>query len=378
MIETEPALESIRGKRIAHLIETDGPGGAERMVALLAAAFQSGGCPSVVVLPTNGEGWLARQLDGTSVVIEHLALRGPPSPRPILALARLLRRHRVDVVHSHEFTMAVVGSAAARLAGVPHFVSMHGGRYYASALHRRLAMRVAVGISAGVVGVSQSAAEHLREDLHLRGNRVSVIPNGVRRPPRAAGTLRSELGLAADDRLVVAVGNLYPVKGHDILVAALADLARTVPNVHVAIAGRGDMQEPLQRQAEQLGVAARLHLLGYRADVGNVLASADVFAMPSRSEGLPLAVLEAMFAGLPIVATDVGDVATVLDQGSGIVVPPGDPAKLAAGLRTMLTDEPEARRYAQAALERASEEYDLARTVERYAALFAAHLDLNH
>ena len=377
MTDPETALERIRGKRIAHMIESDGPGGAERMVATLASAFETAGCPSVAVLPDGGEGWLAGQLEGTGVVIDHLALRGPISPRPILALARLLRRHRIDVVHSHEFTMAAVGSAAARLVGVPHFVTMHGGRYYASAFHRRLAMSAAARISAGVVGVSDSAARHLREDLHLHPDRVVVIPNGVRRPPPAVGTLRAELGLASDDQLVVAVGNLYPVKGHDFLVSALAELAPSVPNVHVAIAGRGEMHDALQRQAETLGVGTRLHLLGYRPDVGNVLASADVFAMPSRSEGLPLAVLEAMFAGLPIVATDVGDVATVLDRGAGIVVPPGDPARLAAALRELLTDRSAAERYAAAALTRAAEEYDLARTVERYASLFAARLGLN-
>ncbi len=376
---TDPALalDRIRGARIAHMIETDGPGGAERMVAALAAAFESAGCPSVAVLPARGEGWLAKQLDGTGVVIDHAALHGPISPRPILALARLLRRHRVDVVLSHEFTMAVLGSAAARLVGVPHFVTMHGGLYYASAAHRRLAMKATVRMSAGLVGVSESVATQLRNDLHLRHDRVTVIPNGVPRPPQVSGTLRAELGLAPTDRLVVAVGNLYPVKGHDVLVNALAQVAKTIPGVHVAIAGRGEMREPLQRQAEELGVAPRLHLLGYRADIANILASGDVFALPSRSEGLPLAVLEAMFTGLPIVATDVGDVASVLAEGAGLVVPPEDATSLAGALGVVLTDRTAAERLGAAALRRAGAEYDLSQSVERYAALFARRLGVD-
>jgi L-malate glycosyltransferase len=377
MTDKGTALARIRGRRIAHLIESDGPGGAERMVATLADAFQGAGCPSLVVLPARGEGWLAGQLEGTGVTIDHLALHGPISPGPAFALARLLRRHRVDVVHSHEFTMAVYGSAASRLAGLPHFITMHGGRYYASAWHRKLAMQFAVRVSAGLVGVSESVATQLRRDLGLRDGHVCVIPNGVRRSAPAAGTLREELGLRRTDRLIVAVGNLYPVKGHDVLLSALAELGANVPDVHLAIAGRGDLHDDLVTQARSLGIAARLHLLGYRADVTNVLASADVFALPSRSEGLPLAVLEAMFAGLPIVATDVGDVATVLGAGSGLVVPPNDSARLAGALRVLLSDHSVAERLGEAARRRAEEEFDLQRTTERYASLYAPRLGVD-
>ncbi len=359
------------------MIESDGPGGAERMVAALAGSFDHAGCPSIAVLPAQGEGWLAKQLEGTRVVIDHVALGGPPSPRVVLAIARMLRRHRVDVVHSHEFTMAVFGSAAARLAGVPHFITMHGGRHYASAAHRRWAMKAAARMSAGLVGVSESVATQLRDDLHLRDDRVTVIPNGVPRPPLVSGTLRAELGLAPTDRLVVAVGNLYPVKGHDVLISALAEVVKTVPDVHVAIAGRGDRRDALLRQAEELGVSPRLHLLGYRADIANILASGDVFALPSRSEGLPLAVLEAMFAGLPIVATDVGDVASVLAEGAGLVVPPEDAISLAGALQTVLTDRSVSERLGAGALRRANAEYELSRSVERYAALFARRLGVD-
>ena len=371
MTDNGHALRQIRGRRIAHLIESDGPGGAERMVATMAAGFESAGCPGVAVLPVRGEGWLAAQLDGTGVTIDHLALHGPISPRPAFALARLLRRHCVDIVHSHEFTMAVYGTAAARLTGLPHLITMHGGRYYASAVHRRLAMNAAVRMSGALVAVSESVAADLRCDLRLRDDRLSVIPNGVRRPAPAAGTVRGELGLGPADRLIVAVGNLYPVKGHDLLVRALGELSSAFPDVHVAIAGRGDLRDELLQLAESLGVASRVHLLGYRADITNVLASADLFALPSRSEGLPLAVLEAMFAGLPIVATDVGDVATVLGQGSGIVVPPNDAPRLAAALRTLLSDRVAAERLGQAALRRAGEEFDIQRSIERYATLYA-------
>jgi glycosyltransferase involved in cell wall biosynthesis len=292
----------------------------------------------------------------------------------VRALLDVLRRHRVDLVHSHEFTMAVYGAAAARLAGVPHVITMHGGRYYASSTPRRLAIGAAARMSGGVVAVSDSVAANLRRDLRLDGARVPVIRNGVRPTPRVNGTLRAELKLAPTDRLVLAVGNLYPVKGHATLISALAELTVRIPQAHVAIAGRGDLHDALERQARESGVGSRVHLLGFRADIGNLLASADAFALSSRSEGLPLALLEAMFAGLPIVATDVGEVAGALGEHAGVVVPPDDPALFAAALDVVLRDPRTARALGAAALRRAREEFTLALMVERYAQRYARQL----
>ncbi len=140
----------------------------------------------------------------------------------------------------------------------------------------------------------------------------------------------------------------------------------------------GETRDALLRQADELGVGSRLHLLGYRDDIANVLASGDVFVHPSRSGGSAAGGARSDVPGLPIVATDVGDVASVLDESSGLVVPPGDAAALAGALRVMLTDRNAARRFAAAALKRATEEYDLSRTVERYASLFATRLGLDH
>ena len=132
---------------------------------------------------------------------------------------------------------------------------------------------------------------------------------------------------------MVAVGNLYPVKDHATLLRALARL----PAARVAIAGRGDQEEPLRRLAAELGLSDRVHLLGLRDDVETVFAAADVFVQPSLSEGLPLAVLEAMANGLPVVATRVGGIPeAVVDGKTGLLVPPGDPAALAAALAAVL------------------------------------------
>jgi glycosyltransferase involved in cell wall biosynthesis len=286
-------------------------------------------------------------------------------------LEAAFRRHRIAVAHSHEFSMAVYGAWAAWRAGVPHVITMHGSRYYAGRLRRRIAMRAAIAMSGQSVAVSAPLAWHMKRDLALRSSAVLTIPNGVRHVRAGHTTLRDELRLEKDERLLVAVGNLYPVKGHHHLVDALALLTKRYPNVHLAIAGRGDREEALAAQARALGVANRVHLLGLRTDVTAILAAADIFVLPSISEGLPLAILEAMFARRPIVASDVGDVGVALGHGTaGILVEPGSPAALADALAGLLADPARAREMGERAGERASTEYDVDEMVRRYVRVY--------
>ena len=361
----------IGGLRIAHLIESDGPGGAERVVAGLATSLQAAGSENVVFLPADGEGWLARELEGSGVAIEYFKIDRPLSLACARGLVRAFRRHRFDVAHSHEFSMAIYGGWAAWCTGVPHVITMHGGRYYNDRLRRRLAMRAAIAASDRVVAVSESLADAISNDLGVARSKVAMLSNGVRHAELGVATLRQELSLSPDDRLVVAVGNLYPVKGHLHAIDALARLADRHPSVHLAISGRGELEGALLARAREQGLERRVHLLGLRSDVPAVLAAADLFVLPSLSEGLPLALLEAMFAGCPIVATDVGQVRVALANGTaGILVEPGNPKALAAGLDRLLSDPAEARRLGAVAALHAAGEYDLSRMVQRYAGVY--------
>lgn len=349
------------------------------MLASLVGALQCAGHENLVILPAAGEGWLARELSGTGASIEYFRLSRPFSPAFARWLADLFRRQRVELAHSHEFTMAVYGAWAARQAGIPHLFTMHGGRYYAEQLRRRVALHLAARASTAVVSVSHDLARHLARDLWISSSRIVTVPNGVR-PPRIQGTqppLREQLGLDLDDRLIVAVGNLYPVKGHAYLLEALALLATRHPQLHVAIAGRGDLEGALRARACELCVENRFHLLGLRSDIGDVLAAADVFALPSLSEGVPLALLEAMLSGRPVVASAVGEVPAVLGEGGtggGILVSPGDAEGLANALDSLLADPPAARRLGAAARTRALESYSFDAMLNRYLELYAEAL----
>lgn len=369
----------VTGLRIAHLIESDGPGGAERVLAQLATALQAAGAWNLVFLPADGEGWLARELDGSGVTIEYYRLDRPLSPGCARSLQAALRRHRVAVAHSHEFTMAVYGAWASRRAGIPHVITMHGSPYYAGRLRRRLALRAAMAISGQRVAVSARLAGQLSCDLGIHRSRITIIPNGVPRVKPEPTTLREELGLQPGDRLLVSVGNLYPVKGQCHLIDALALLVRSHPMLHVAIAGRGELKETLSARAHDRGVADRVHLLGLRSDIAAVLSAADIFVLPSLSEGLPLALLEAMFAGCPIVASDVGEVGTALACGdAGVLVRAGNTAALAAALDGLLRNPNQARELGARAAQRAAAEYDISQMVRRYITAYHRVLGTPH
>jgi len=357
----------LAGLRIAHLIETNGPGGAERMLVHMVQELQAVGCQNLVIAPAGGEQWLQQQLGGRGVTVEPFVLDKPVSPKLAGWLTALLRRHRIALAHSHEFTMAVYGAWAAWRAGIPHVATMHGNRYYAGRLRRRVALRAAFAVTGKVVAVSHALAQQLRRDLWLPASRVTTIGNGVRPEHAQSSDLRQQLGLGPEDPLVLAVGNLYPVKGHGFAVEALASLR----GVHLAISGRGDLADKLREQAARLGVADRLHLLGLRSNIADLLAGADVFILPSLSEGLPMALLEAMFAGRAIVASDVGDVRAALDDGrAGTLVPAGDPRALASAIHELLNAPTRARELGARAEQRARKEYDVSRMVTRYVTVY--------
>ena len=370
------ASGSVAGRCIAHLIESDGPGGAERVVADLASGFQAAGARNIVFVPANGEGWLARQLIGSGVEIEGFQLDRPLSPACARAIAAAFRRHRVEVAHSHEFSMAVYGAWASWLAGVHHVITMHGSRYYAGRLRRRAALRAAVARSGSVVAVSRRLADEISRDLFVRRSWIDMVANGVRCVPGEGAAVRAELGLGAGHTLLVAIGNLYPVKGHRVLIEAMAMLAERHPTLHLAIAGRGELAPAIAARAAERGLGGRVHLLGLRSDVAAVLAAADVFVLPSLSEGLPLALLEAMFAARPIVASDVGEVGAALAGGeAGILVKAGEPAPLARALEDLLTDASRARELGARARHRAAAEYDVSHMVRRYGSIYSRLLD---
>jgi glycosyltransferase involved in cell wall biosynthesis len=329
----------------------------------------------VPIGPSNADPWLHTEFRRAGFRPETFPLRGPADPVCLATIVWLLRRHRIDVVHSHAFFAAVYGGIAAWLLGKSHVITMHGSRYYAGRRRRVLALRWSARRSRALVGVSSATAAELTSGLGLPPASVRVVYNGVPRQSGDRERVRRELSLRADELLIVAIGSLFPVKGHAVLLQALLQLSDgpPLPPWRAAIAGVGGEDASLRAFIEGNGLGDRVTLLGFRDDVPDVLAAADVYAMPSLYEGSPLALMEAMFAGKPIVASDVGGIPElVTDDGEALLAAPGDATQLAQALRSLLTDSARRERLGRAAHRRAESRFTLDRMVDEYEELYAS------
>jgi glycosyltransferase involved in cell wall biosynthesis len=375
--QQEPARDerprSARAPRVVLAIESSGPGGAEQVVLRLAEHLRARSIDAVIA--TQRPAWLTELAEQAGIPVWIDAQKPGWDPGWMLRLARRLRRERIDLLHAHEFAMGAFGGAAARLAGVRALVTLHGRLWVEGRRLRQRALRGLHLTGTGLVAVSRDLADYMARVARVPRAAVAVVENGIEIPPEPSAaevaavraSVRSELGLAPDATLLVAVGNLYPVKDHATLLRTLPGLA----NAHVAIAGRGDERPRLEALARELGVPDRVHLLGLRDDVRRCLTAADVFVHPSRSEELPLAVLEAMAAGVAIVATRVGGVPdAIVDDETGRLVEPGDVAALRRALADLLAAPDRRGSLGRAARRRVEERFSIDRMVERYQALY--------
>jgi glycosyltransferase involved in cell wall biosynthesis len=362
-----------RPLRIAMMLESDGPGGAEYVLIQLSEELRRRGHTIIPVGPDRGLGWLDRVLREKGFETEKFSLRRPIDLGCLRGMVRLLRRTRVDLVHAHEFTTAVYGAAAARIVGKPYVITMHGAQTVLNAWRRRAALAWAFKGSQATVGVSDDTSTYMERTLKLPPGIVTTVRNGIPVRPGNGEAVRTELGLRPGELLLVAVGNLVPRKGHRVLLEALQPLAGPdVPPWRLAIAGRGRQKEPLQQLAGELGIADRVHLLGHRDDIPDLLAAADVFVMPSLWEGLPLAILEAMFAGKPVIASAISGIPEAIESGvQGLLVPGGDAPALTGALRQVLTDPARRAALGAAGRRRAEAEFTIEHMTDAYERLYA-------
>jgi glycosyltransferase involved in cell wall biosynthesis len=280
-------------------------------------------------------------------------------------------------VHAHMPRASMPAALAARLSRVPVVISHEHGSVLGTGkgMRRFVDRHFVARFSDAIVAVSDFDRQNLIATEGIAPELIRVLRNGTTPLPVRA-RVRGELAPPGVP-LVLAVGRLAAVKGYDVLIRAAAALRDDGRAVRVAIAGDGPERGALSGLIAALGLEREVTLLGLRSDVGDLLAAADVVVMSSHSEGAPLAVLEYMAAGTPIVATKVGGIPELIDDGvHGLLVAPGHPAALAAEVARILDDRDLADRLAGAARIRRSTEFDLSGMVERlqllYEELFAA------
>ncbi len=312
-----------------------------------------------------------------------LCLRRASHVAAAARLAWILRRRQVDILHSHLFYASLFASPLGWLCRVPVILETP----HVSENWRRgwlkTSFRVDRLISKFVdryIAVSEANARYLCEQKGLPAQKIVVIHNGSDlarfepgRPPPAG--LRRSLGFDEHDEVLVVVGRLEPQKGHAVLLKALSTVIREFPRVRLVCVGDGSLGDVLQGQARVLGLNGAVRFVGYQSKVADWLALADATVLPSLYEGLPLAAIESLAAGRPVIATAVdGTPEIVVDGKTGLLVPPGDPVPLAQAICRMLR-EPELRRSLGRAgrlcvQERFGQERQIERTQELYLAAF--------
>ena len=366
--------------RVQVLIDTLGVGGAEVLLADLAAAAGAAGVEvGVSYLKDVGAGHAADRLRAVGVEPRCVAI----PPRLGRESFRRVRRHLAqvspDLLHTHLGSADLLGGPAARSLRLPSVATIHSHapprtpRDRAKARMMTAARRVS---AARVIAVSESARDAYVAAGGAAG-RVVVVHNGIlgRAEPGAGATVRSELGLGANDLVAGMVSSLRPEKGHDLALETVRLLLDRFPSLRLVVSGDGPLRPWLERAGGAFG--DRVVLAGYRPDVMAVLDAVDVLVQPSRADAFPTAILEAMAASVPVVATDVGGIGEIVRDGvTGVLVagPPSAPA-FAAALSALLEDGARRRRLGSAGRERFQEEFTAARWVRRLREVYVEVLE---
>lgn len=289
---------------------------------------------------------LPGDVDVLPLYFEH-----PNQLAPALRFAQVLRKCRVDILHSHLFRASLVASPIGWLCRVPLILETpHVRELWRSGWLKGhfLSDRIAGRFVHRYIAVSEANARYLIETKGLPAAKVTAIPNGcdlqrfdpAHQPPT---NLKTSLGFAETDPVLVVLARLEPQKGHRILIDAMSTIRTQFPSVRLVCVGSGSLQGELKSQAHRVGLEDSIRFVGFQSNVQDWLALADVSILPSFYEGLPLVAIESLAAERAVVATAVDGTPEVIVHGkTGLTVPPGDPAALAAAICRLLR-EPELR-----------------------------------
>jgi glycosyltransferase involved in cell wall biosynthesis len=364
---------------VLYLIDKMGRGGAQTHLLVLASHLDRARfTPAITCLLYEGE--MAEAVRAAGVPLEALGARriyGPTALRAFLRLVRRLRKERPAIVHTYLTSANVFGALAARAAGVPRLLTTRRDTGFGDSPALSRALTLTSRGATRILCVSRDVAEVVARREHADPSRLTVIPNGIdlkRFSPRGRRLeMRRRLGLADAAPVVITVTHITPVKGMDVLARSAASIVERHPEVRFVVVGDGDEPDEasFRRLLDDLGLRDRFLLAGDRTDVPDLLEAADLFVLPSRSEGQPNALIEAMAMGLPVVATRVGGVPEVAADGEeAVLVPPDSPEALASACATVLASADLRCRLGTAARERARREHDAAIMARQYEKLY--------
>ena len=344
----KPTVLEHRRPRVTFLITGIERGGAEKQLVSVAEGLAHRDWNVSVISMVRISDYRER-LEASGVTAESLQIaRGRPDPRGLWRLLRMLRRDRPRVLCTFMYHANVLGRVGGRMAGVPAIVSSMRNLRFGGPFAKRL-MRWTDPFCTLTITNSQLTASFVVREGIVPKDKLQVIPNGIVLADYVCGpsdrlSVRAELGVREGDFLWLYLGRLERQKNLPILLEAFRQLMPQDRRAMLAIAGQGSLAAEIARRVRELGLEQRIRLLGLRRDVSALLGAADGFVLASLWEGLPNAIMEALAARLPVVATSVGGVPELIREGeTGKLVPPQDPARLASALHAIMT-MPEAER----------------------------------
>jgi glycosyltransferase involved in cell wall biosynthesis len=357
--------------KILHIISSGGMYGAEAVILNMSRTLNEGPHRSLLGVFSNSSNpnLQLHECAAREGIESHLIqCNGQIDRKAITSIRELVKRAAVDVVHAHGYKADLYAYFALRASVVPLISTCH--TWYDNdrkAFFYGVVDRLILRAYARVVAVSEDVRQRLLKS-GVKAKKISMIRNGIDLRPfdRAAAVVKDELGWGAY-QVVGLVGRLSVEKGVDIFLHAAARVLAQCPDAKFIVAGDGPDRAGLETLIDQLNIRSSLRLLGCRDDMPSVYASLDVMVSASRQEGLPIAILEGMASRLPLVATAVGEVPTVIQGGrTGVIVPSEDPELLAAAIIELLRDTIKRKRLGSAARQLVEDEFSARRMTDDY------------
>lgn len=315
-------------------------GGTEKsLLSLYGRMNKLAFVPCLVTLV--GDGSLVRLARERGLDAFHLGMRGPADATAVLRLTEIIRQREISIVHTYLYHTGILGRLLGWANAVPAVVcSQRSTDDWRSAAHI-WADRLSQGLVDAYVANCETIAERLRRVERIRPEKIRVIPTGIEpmppANPEACAALRKEFSIAPDATVLGTVANLRPAKGHAVLIAAAKNIVSEFPKAVFVWVGDGPLRAALQKSIEQAGLSRHFRFAGFQSDPSSYYGIFDLFVLPSLWEGRPLALLEAMSQGLPIVATRAGGVEEMLADGAeGKLVEVNDAEALARAVTDML------------------------------------------
>jgi sugar transferase (PEP-CTERM/EpsH1 system associated) len=352
-------------------------GGLQRVVTDMATHLDRNRFePSVCAL--RGGGPFAEELQNNRIRFFNVsANNGKVDYLCSLKLRRLFKEEKPDIVHTHNTQPFIDGTVGAMLAGVPVRIHTDHARDFPDKRRYMYAEYVLSHFVDRIVAVSNHTKQNLVRFEHIDEDRIDVIPNGIDGDKYEVTIDRSkkmrELDIPEGKGPILGIGvRLSNQKGITYLLRAMKSLSVDLPNAVLLIAGEGELRDRLEKEAIALGIGENVRFLGARLDINEILKILDVYVLPSLWEGMPLVLLEAMAASLPIVATDVGGNAdVVIDGQNGFLVKPGDIRSLYLSLRTVLENQELRARFSKSSYDRYRQRFHVGAMINGYETLYA-------